>query len=79
MSRFRCDVPLGTVGGTVGARVTVELAGLAWLTLMDAVWAGAAAVAGRTAGAGETRLTFSVVLASAISAGVSLDASASRL
>ena len=37
MSRFRCDVPLGTVGGTVGARVAVELAGLAWLTLMAAV------------------------------------------
>ena len=37
MPLFRCDVPLGTVGGTVGARVTVELAGLAWLTLMAAV------------------------------------------
>ena len=43
MSRFRCDVPLGTVGGTVGARVTVELAGLAWLTLMDAVLVDVAA------------------------------------
>ena len=79
MSRFRCDVPLGTVGGTVGARVTVELAGLAWLTFVDVVWAGAAAVAWQAAGAGEARLTLSVALASDVSAGASLEASARRL
>ena len=43
MPLFRCDVPRGTVGGTVGARVTVELAGLAWLTLMAAVLVNVAA------------------------------------
>ena len=44
MLRPRCCLPLGTVGGTIGARVIVELAGLAWLTLVDVVAADAVAL-----------------------------------